>query len=533
MKKALTLVEMVISIVIMVLIITVFAPQLKTINDSWASKQANAEVLQNARVLVDQVNRSLSSADKITDVSDPCETNGYIEFEDNTGTAYRMDIAANNYIEFGPVGSPSELAGPVSQLKFSCYSKDNFTTPTTVADDIRFVKAEVIFPNPGPGQDKTFTTSTYLRTNAEVRDRISKLSSLEFDPLQGMDPDLYKIDNNHFLCTYRGADNDGWAVVLTVDTDNWIISKETPYEFDNNYTKDPAISKIDNEHYLCAFESTGPVGRATVLAVDPDDWTISSGNQYLYENPNGRQPALTRIDDEHHLCAYRGVDDDGWAVILTVDKSDFSISKGTKFEFDDSFCRMPALSKIDNEHYLCAFESNNSDGWAVVLIVDQTDWTISSGPQFEYDTSRGTQVDLLRIDNERHLCAYSGPDNDGLSVVLVVDTSDWTISKKQSFAFDPQVGEMPALIEIQPKEYLCLYTGHTSLLAKDGWAIILRVQNNTWKIQQDSEFFEWDTFNGETPSVAMIDNEHYLCTYQGPSGDGWAAIIELDLSLEP
>ncbi len=246
-----------------------------------------------------------------------------------------------------------------------------------------------------------------------------------------MEPDLYKIDNNHFLCTYRGADDDGWAVILTVDTDNWIISKETPYEFDNNYGKDPAISKIDNEHYLCAFEST-----------------------------------------------------------------------------DD-------------------------DGWAVVLIVDQTDWTISSGPQFEYDTSRGTQVDLLRIDNDHHLGAYSGPGDDGISMVLTVDTSDWTISKGQSFAFDPGVAEMPALIQIQPREYLCLYTGQTSLSADDGWSVILRVKENNWKIKQGSKFFEWDIFNGETPSVAMIDNEHYLCTYDGPDDDGWAAIIKLDLNLEP
>lgn len=165
-RKGLSLLEMVIALAMIMVIAAAILPQLKVINDSWASKQANSEVLQNARVLTDQINRSLSTADKIISVSDPCDTNGYIEFKDNTGTPYRIDIAANNYIEFGPVGSLSELAGPVSQLKITCYSKDDFTTPTTVASDIRFVKAEVIFTNPGPGQDRTFTTSTYLRTNA-------------------------------------------------------------------------------------------------------------------------------------------------------------------------------------------------------------------------------------------------------------------------------------------------------------------------------------------------------------------------------
>jgi len=39
-RKALTLLEMVIALAMMVVIMAVFAPQLKTINDSWASKKA-------------------------------------------------------------------------------------------------------------------------------------------------------------------------------------------------------------------------------------------------------------------------------------------------------------------------------------------------------------------------------------------------------------------------------------------------------------------------------------------------------------
>ncbi len=204
----------------MVLIMAVFAPQLKTINDSWASKQANAELLQNARVLVDQINRSISSADKIIDVSDSTETNGYIEFKDNTGTTYRMDIAANNYIEFGPVGSLSDLAGPVSQLKITCYSKDDFTTPTTVANDIRFIKTEVIFPNPGPGQDRTFMTSTYLRTNAS-----SKVG-------------MWKLDDASGLTAVDSSGNDNHGTLTNMAGDEWtdgVIDGGLEFDGSNDY----------------------------------------------------------------------------------------------------------------------------------------------------------------------------------------------------------------------------------------------------------------------------------------------------------
>ncbi len=51
--KGLTLLEMVIAIAIMAVVFSALLPQFRNISNSWASKQGNAEVLQNGRVLVD------------------------------------------------------------------------------------------------------------------------------------------------------------------------------------------------------------------------------------------------------------------------------------------------------------------------------------------------------------------------------------------------------------------------------------------------------------------------------------------------
>jgi len=154
---------------IMAIVFSAVVPQFRVIQNSWDSKQANAEILQNGRVLIDYLNRNLSTAVRIKAVSGPAETNGYIEFEDNDAINLRFDInGTSNYVEFGPVGTLYDLAGPVSQLLFTCYDGNDFDTPITDVNEIRFIKVRTILTNPAAmGQDKTFTTDTYLRINPD------------------------------------------------------------------------------------------------------------------------------------------------------------------------------------------------------------------------------------------------------------------------------------------------------------------------------------------------------------------------------
>ena len=77
-SRAMTLVEITLAMAIMAIIIAVLLPQFRVIQNSWDSKAGAADALQNGRVLIDHLNRNLSKAVRITAVSGPSETNGYI-----------------------------------------------------------------------------------------------------------------------------------------------------------------------------------------------------------------------------------------------------------------------------------------------------------------------------------------------------------------------------------------------------------------------------------------------------------------------
>jgi len=530
--QGLTLVEMVVAMSIMAIIITVLLPQLRAVQNNWDSQVCAGETLQNARVLIDHLNSNLSRAARITAVSDPGAANGYIEFLSNDANTLRYDInSANSYVEFGLVGSLSDLAGPVSKLQFTCYDANDLETPITDVASIRNVTFETTLTSSATlDADMTFTAQTYIRANTLPAGSISKLSEpwLEFDTNTGMEPALCRIDQNHYLCAYTGPGSDGWATVLVVDTATWAITNQTPLEFDTSQGLTPALSQIDSTHYLCAYAGPGNDGWATVLTVDTGTWTITNRTPFEFDTSQCLTPALSQIDSTHCLCAYTGFGNDGWATVLTIDTGAWTITNQTPFEFDTSQGLAPTLSQIDGTHYLCVYAGPGDDGWATVLTVDTGTWAITSQTPFEHDASQGLTPALSQIDSTHYLCVYQGETGIGWVVVLTVDTGSWTVTKETAFQFDSVMGQDPDLSQIDSTSFLCAYGGS----AGQGVAVVLNVDPNDWSIGKETPL-TFDGGQGDTPALCLIDSSHHLCSYTGPGGDGYAGAMELGEGILP
>ena len=537
-KIGLTLVEMVVALAIITVVFAVIVPQFRMILDSWDSRAGAAEAIQNGRVLVDHLNRNLSKAVIITDVSDSNDPNGFIEFEDNDGNTLRYDIASD-YVEFGVLGGLSDLAGPVSKLQFTCYDDDDLDAPLDPITDvnvIRFVKVETTLTNSAArGQNKTFIAKAYLRANGSTQgsaEGLTKETPFECDPNKGRTPALAQIDSTHYLCAYEGEDGDGFASVLTVNTGNWTISSGEAVEFDTSNAELPVLAQIDSTHYLCVYEGKGNDGFAVVLTVDTG-WTVSLEGRtpFEFEIKSGMEPALAKIDDTHYLCAYRGPNDDGWAVILSVDTGNWTIAKGGTLEFEPIIAKEPALAKIDDSHYLCTYRDELVDhGWAVVLTVDTVGWTISleGRTPFKFNADEMKVPALAQIDSTHYLCVHKGLDDDGWSVVLIVDAGDWTISTGTPFEFESVYGNDLALIKIDTDDYLCAYRNGDIDIDPNipGKAVILTVDTGNWTISGGTAI-EYESSYADDQALAGIDSSHYLCAYEGPDQDGWAVVLSV------
>ena len=362
---------------------------------------------------------------------------------------------------------------------------------------------------------------------------------------------LAKIDDTHFLCVY--ATDTYWmpptvnavAVVLTVDTATGIITRENdPFIFDYEWGLNPAISKIDNSHYLFAYSGLGGIGKSVVLTVDLNTWVITTETFFIFEAVCAINPVLSKIDEsvpgiDFYLCAYTywNADGAGKSVVLTVDTSVWTIDMLTPFEFQSSPIETPTLSKIDENHFLCAYvyETPYWDyfGRAVVLTVDTDTWTINQETPFDFEENYTMQPDLSKIDENHYLCAYvyETPTWDmfGKSVVLTVDTDTWTIN--QETPFDSGMEMMaPTLSKIDDEHYLSAFSlGNWETV---GASVVFSIDSDTWEIAQVSDLIFDPTPNrGSYPYLSQIDEGHYLCTYGTPSGgpDGWSVILNVEL----
>jgi type II secretory pathway pseudopilin PulG len=556
-SDGLTLIEMVIAMAMMVVIFLAIVPIFYAVRKGWDLKEADAEVLQSGRVFIDHISRTLAQAREITEVGDPCDPNGHIVFVANDGNEMEYTWGTG-YITYGLHGVTHDMAGIYTSIRYACYDGNDFNTPLNHEDPnalatARVVKVNTTLTHPTKtGHEKDFETTVYLRTKASDATREVGLyeagagggGTLLGDNM--MTPAVVQIDSTHYLYAYRGEGDDGYARVLTVNNTDWSVSLSDPCEFDTVSCYEPALVKIDPNHYLCAYRnaSTSPShgGWAVVLEVNLSTWAVKrKGTVFRYTlTPNGTDkfgynPALAKVDAAHYMVAYKGDAGDGFATILAVNPTTWQVTRAKTtdpnyLEYDTSDGMTPALAQVDSTHYLCAYGGSGNDGFGVILIVNTGTWAVTKGTAFEYDTANGLNPALMQINSTKYLCAYEGNQNDGYAVVLNVNTTTWAVTKAAAalnyeIEYDVDSGWTPEFSKVNSTEYFCAWESYQD----DGAAGIFVVDANNWTLSIWMDTIHY-TDVCATPSLAtQIDPNHFICLYNGSGTYIYANIFEIYL----
>jgi type II secretory pathway pseudopilin PulG len=247
--SGLTLLEMVIAMVIMAAIFAVLVPQLKALQNSWNSRAGSSEILQNGRVLIDHLQRTLASASKLSAVSGPAETEGFIQFYDVNGDLKKYDVVGTTqkYINYGSLGHLKELAGPVSEFQITCYDACDLDTPlnpVTAPALVKCVNFEITFPNSSAmGQDLTLNTKVYLRTGS-----LSENSSLV---------GWWKLDDASGLTAVDSSVSENDGTLENMAGDEWTggtLGGALEFDGDNDYVDLP-IGNVINSLTDCTITS--------------------------------------------------------------------------------------------------------------------------------------------------------------------------------------------------------------------------------------------------------------------------------------
>ncbi len=159
-----TIVELTIAVAIMATVFAAIMPLFAGIRNSADTQWANLEMVQNARVLNEQLGRCLAGARRIVAISSSVNSDGCIEFEAADGVIYRCELGAGGYVELGPAGDLSELVGPVEFLRFAGYDGRDLSRPVQTPDAVRLVTWEAGLHRGGAlARDRIVQGACYLR----------------------------------------------------------------------------------------------------------------------------------------------------------------------------------------------------------------------------------------------------------------------------------------------------------------------------------------------------------------------------------
>jgi hypothetical protein len=336
-RPALTLLELVLAMTMVTIIFAAVLPQFAAIGHSWDSKQGSAESLQNGRVLMDHISQNLSKAKRITAVSASTVTNGYIQFLDNNNVNNRYDIAsANSYVEYGPVGTLADLAGPVSLMRFTCYDACNLDVPLSPITDvniIRVVKIDTTITNSASmGQAKTFTTWVYLRTNANTDGLVGCWNLDETSGLTAADDSGF--GNNGTLVngpTWNPTGGQIGGALAFGGTDDYVnLGTDSSLNFGSSapFTVAAWVKTTENYGMIVSFRSSTDDGPVIDLAVGYDGGTANPGKAMILVRQNGSSSYAHVIGGAvndgnwHHVAGVRG---SGSTIELFLD----GVSQGT------------------------------------------------------------------------------------------------------------------------------------------------------------------------------------------------------------
>ena len=167
MQRGTTMVELTVAIAILAVVFASLMPVFAAMRNHADAAGADLEMVQNARILNEQLYRHLAQARRITAASGSTETSGHIDFEAADGVVRRCRLGSSGCIEFGPVDDLCELAGPVEYLKFTCYDGNDPAVQTDVAGRVRLVTWEARLASAGAlAEDRTVRGACYLRIGA-------------------------------------------------------------------------------------------------------------------------------------------------------------------------------------------------------------------------------------------------------------------------------------------------------------------------------------------------------------------------------
>ncbi len=198
------------------------------------------------------------------------------------------------------------------------------------------------------------------------------------------------------------------------------------------------------------------------------------------------------------------------------------------FEYDPSNGQFSSIAHVSGDVFAVAFTGPSGDGFVDTVTIDSVGAIGNSVVDtLEFDTADGQTPSLLNVSGSVYVVAYSGSGNDGFVKTFTIDSSgNISNSVTDTLEFDTTNCQQPSVVGVGDDLFLIAYNGPSG----DGFAVLVNVATDGQIAAAVTDSLEFDTVDGWAPHVIQASGHVYAIAYTSTGSDGFLATVEMTTS---
>ena len=252
------------------------------------------------------------------------------------------------------------------------------------------------------------------------------ISTLEYDTVDGWEPDIIQISSSVYAIAYRGVQSDGWLKTVTIATNGTISPTViSTLEFDTADGWEPNIIPVSGNVYAIAYRGVLSDGWLKTVTIATNG-TISPAiiSTLEFDTSDGATPTIIPISGNVYAIVYTGTTNNGFLKTITIaTNGTISPTIIATLAFGSSLYA-PYIINVGSNIYVVVGRGNNNNGVLRTIEIAAgggiTNPNISS---FIFDNGYGYEPVMAHVSEDIFAIAYRGTSDDGFVITVGIKTS--------------------------------------------------------------------------------------------------------------
>ena len=291
-------------------------------------------------------------------------------------------------------------------------------------------------------------------------DNLTLIDTDEFDTTLAQNISIINLDDTNFVIAYRGGGSSFPSLAHISIDGSYVITVEstTTHDTFTGALQWHRAIKLDSTHFAVCYKGTGNDGFLKTFSLISG--TFAELDVEEFDTITATQMDIDAFTSKRLVIASRGAGQDGFVRTFTLDGS-WQITEVDEHEFetvamaDAGRC---GVAVIDATHFAIAYGAGSRTAPTSVVETFSVDSGLNNITLIDSidTTTLGEYHDLILIDTNRLVHAFSGPDDDGFVRAISLDGS-YNLTVTETLEHDTAFAAWAGLAGIDATHFALFY----------------------------------------------------------------------------